>query len=101
MEDYSVETFVNRGDAIPVLNVSGNDEGPLGLSSDEDRDKRRQLKVQAAGNDTPDSASPVSSPQAHKQGRSLQDRLFSKFVRCHHEVQKPKNPKASFRKMGS
>ena len=100
MEEYSVGIFANRGEAIPVLNVAGSDEGPLGLSSDEEHDKHGQLESVATPGSVRDGAGPTTTPQAHKRNPSLQDRLFAKFVRCHHEIQRLQKREAGNCKVG-
>lgn len=87
MEEYSVETFANRGDPIPVLNVLGSAGGSAGLSSDEESDQHMHLKLGAAASSIRDKLNYPESPKTRKRGHSLQDKLFAKFVKCRHETQ--------------
>ena len=81
MEEYSVDTFANRGEPIPVFNVLGSDDGPLGSSSDEERNRRSEhLKPDATEGGVDDGSNLDQSQESHKRSQSLQDRLFSKFV---------------------
>ena len=74
MEEYAVDTFANRDDAIPVINVQRSNDSS---SSDEQATKQAPATPTKREEGT---ASDGDAGSAHKRNRSLQDRLFTKLV---------------------
>ena len=80
MPDSAV-AIANRDEPVPVIAVSGID----GASSDGDG-KRDRPKRAVLGSKLKDKLQDVAGANFGDSGHSLQDRLFSKFVSCHHNV---------------
>ena len=81
--EYTVDTFANRGEPLPVLNLPGSDDGPAGLASSDEEgySKDADSKSDAAERTRHSEPKPDKPlPKSHKRSTSLQDRLFAKSV---------------------
>ena len=78
---YSAVAILNRDEPQPVIVVSGTD----GASSDGDG-RRDRPKMAVPGSKLKGKLQDVAGANFGESGHSLQDRLFSKFVSCHHNV---------------
>ena len=76
MDEVTTDAFVNRDEPIPVINVSGNDAGAGGASSDTES-KRQKLKKSLSGSKLKDKLHDATKASSDS-GQSLQDRLFAK-----------------------
>jgi hypothetical protein len=84
MDEYTADAFANRDEPIPLLTVTGSDDGSA--SDSEKTGKRDRLRKSASRMKA--LAQDLGAEQAQKlqnNGTSLQDRLFAKYalaVRC-------------------
>ncbi|KAI9892045.1 MAG: hypothetical protein M1814_002240 [Vezdaea aestivalis] len=80
MDDQTAaETFANRSDPIPVLVVSGSEDGTTG-SSDPDRPSSGKRPRSLSRSRLKEKLQDVSDKKAAAGSTSLQDRLFSKLL---------------------
>ncbi|KAI9850509.1 MAG: hypothetical protein M1838_005573 [Thelocarpon superellum] len=79
--EYTIETFANRDEPVPLLTVSGSDDDPA--PSDSPRSKRRQLKKVLARSWTkgrPQEPQDATEDPKPELGVGLQDRLFARIL---------------------
>jgi hypothetical protein len=82
MDEFTVDTFVNRDDPIPVISLDragefSGDEGEMEVGSNDG--KRRGLKKHLSKSNIEDKFRKATG-KSSESGTSIQDRLLEKYV---------------------
>ena len=81
MDEFTQDAFANREEPVPLLTVTGTEDG--GSSSEVEKDsKRKRLRKKLSASRIKEAARSLGADKAEKLdgSPSLQDRLFAKYV---------------------